>query len=163
MNYDEYRELTNLIDAYLDTGNRETLATIQNCIETKEGCRESLMEDLIEHYHSRYIKVFSADDQVKIVSDLAAQICQKEYLAYKVSWMLPYVSDKVLEQILSTADDVALVRIMREIKGNIRAIGNRFCDSSTYFWLHTTNIFSRMGERMAWRKIYRKCRRNLKK
>lgn len=163
MNYNEYRELTNLIGEYLDTGNRETLATIQNYIETKEGCREKLMEKLIEYPHNRYIKLFSTDDQIKIISDLVAQICQKEYLAYKVTWMLPYVSDKVLEQILSTADDVALVRIMREIKRNIRVIGNRFCDSSAYFWLHTTNIFSRIGERMTWRRIYRKCRRNLKK
>lgn len=161
MDYNEYRELTNMIDAYLETGNRQTLASIQECIVTKEGCREKLMEDLVES-HERYIQVFSTDDQVKIVSDLAAQIKQREYLAYRVSWMLPYVSDKALDQILSNADDVALVKIMYEIKGHIRAIGNRFCDSSTYFWLHSTNIFSRMGERMTWRKLYRKCQRNLK-
>lgn len=161
MDYNEYRELTNMIDAYLETGNRQTLASIQDCIVTKEGCREKLMEDL-EESHERYIQVFSTDDQVKIVSDLAAQIKQREYLAYRVSWILPYVSDKALDQILSNADDVALVKIMYEIKGHIRAIGNRFCDSSTYFWLHSTNIFSRMGERMTWRKLYRKCQRNLK-
>ncbi len=162
MDYNEYRELTNSIDAYLETGNRQTLASIQNCIETKEGCRKKLMKDLVK-YHYRYIQVFSTDDQVKIVSNLAAQIKQEEYLAYKVSWILPYVSDKVLEQILSTADDVALVKIMHAIKRHIRAIGHRFCDSSTYYWLHTTNIFSRMGERMTWRKLYRKCQRNLNK
>ena len=161
MDYNEYRELTNTIDAYLATGNRQTLASIQNCIATKEGCREKLVKDLEEH-HERYIRVFSTDDQVKIVSDLAAQIKQREYLAYRVSWMLPYVSDKALEQILSNADDVALVKIMDEIKGHIRAIENRFCDSSTYFWLHSTNIFSRMGERITWMKLYRKCKRNLK-
>lgn len=161
MDYNEYRELTNMIDAYLETGNRQTLASIQDCIVTKEGCRGKLMEDLGES-HERYIQVFSTDDQVKIVSDLAAQIKQREYLAYRVSWILPYVSDKALDQILSNADDVALVKIMYEIKGHIRAIGNRFCDSSTYFWLHSTNIFSRMGERMMWRKLYRKCQRNLK-
>ena len=161
MDYNEYRELTNTIDAYLATGNRQTLASIQNCIATKEGCREKLVKDLEEH-HERYIRVFSTDDQVKIVSDLAAQIKQREYLAYRVSWMLPYVSDKALEQILSNADDVALVKIMDEIKGHIRAIGNRFCDSTTYFWLHSTNIFSRMGERITWMKLYRKCKRNLK-
>lgn len=161
MDYNEYRELTNMIDAYLETGNRQTLASIQNCIATKEGCREKLVKDFEEH-HERYIRVFSTDDQVKIVSDLAAQIKQREYLAYRVSWMLPYVSDKALEQILSNADDVALVKIMDEIKGHIRAIGNRFCDSSTYFWLHSTNIFSRMGERITWMKLYRKCKRNLK-
>lgn len=161
MDYNEYRKLTSTIDAYLETGNRQTLASIQDCIETKEGCRERLMEDLVEG-HERYIQVFSTDDQVKIVSDLAAQIKQKEYLAFRVSWMLPYVSDKALEQILINADDVALVKIMNKIKGHIRAIGNRFCDSSTYFWLHSTNIFSRMGERMTWCKLYRKCKRNLK-
>jgi len=161
MDYNEYRELTNTIDAYLATGNRQTLASIQNCIATKEGCREKLVKDLEEH-HERYIRVFSTDDQVKIVSDLVAQIKQREYLAYRVSRMLPYVSDKALEQILSNADDVALVKIMDEIKGHIRAIGNRFCDSSTYFWLHSTNIFSRMGERITWMKLYRKCKRNLK-
>ena len=163
MDYNEYRKLTNLIDAYLYTGNWETLVTIQNCIETQEGCREKLMNDMIEHNHNTYITVFSADEQVKIISDLVAQIGQKEHLAYIVSWMLPYVSNKVLEQILISADDVALVRIMLEIKGHIRAIGNRFCDSSTYFWLHTTNIFSRMVERIIWLKIYRRCQKNLKK
>ena len=85
MDYNEYRELTNLIDAYLDTGNRETLTTIQSCIETKEDCRERLMKDLIERFPNRYIKVFSSNDQVKIVSDLVAQMGQKEYLAYRVS------------------------------------------------------------------------------
>lgn len=161
MDYNEYRKLTNTIDAYLATGNRQTLASIQNCIATKEGCREKLVKDL-EEQHERYIRVFSTDDQVKIVSDLAAQIKQREYLAYRVSWMLPYVSDKALEQILSNADDIALVKIMDEIKRHIMAIGNRFCDSSTYFWLHSTNIFSRMGERITWMKLYRKCKRNLK-
>ena len=160
MNYDEYREFTNTVDAYLETGNRQTLTSIQDTIKTKEGCRERLMEDLI-NYHERYIQVFSTDDQIVIVSDLEAQIKQREYLAYSVSWMLPYVSDKSLNQILTNADDVALVKIMNAIAGNIRAIGNRLCDSSTYFWLHTTNIFSRMGERMMWRKLYRKCKRNL--
>lgn len=162
MDYNEYRELTSKIDAYLETGNRQTLASIQDCIETKEGCRQRLMEDLVEYHHERYIQVFSTDDQVKIVSDFAAQIKQREFLAYRVSWMLAYVSDKALDQILSNADDVALVKIMEEIKDHIRVIGKRFCDSSTYFWLHSTNIFSRMGERMMWRKLYRKCQRNLK-
>lgn len=160
MDYNEYRELTNMIDAYLETGNRQTLASIQDCIVTKEGCREKLMEDLVEGYE-RYIQVFSTDDQVKIVSDLAAQIKQREYLAYRVSWMLPYVSDKALNQILSNADDVALGKIMYEIKGN-NINANRFCDSYTYFWRHSTNIFSRMRERMTWRKLYRMCQRNLK-
>lgn len=160
MDYDEYRELTNTIDAYLKTGNRQTLASIQECIETNEDYREKLIEDLLEH-HERYIQVFSTDDQVNIASNLAAQIKQREYLAFRVSWMLPYVSDKALNQILSKADDVALVKIMHEIKGHIRVIGNRFCDSSTYFWLHSTNIFSRMKERMMWRKLYKKCQNSL--
>lgn len=160
MDYNEYREFTNTIDAYLETGNRQTLANIQDCIETKKGCREMLMEDLEKRYE-RYIQVFSTDDQVKIISDLVAQIKHNEYLAFRVSWMLPYVSDKALDQILINADDVALVKIMNEIKDHIRIIGNRFCDSSTYFWLHSTNVFSRLGERMTWRKLYRKCQRNL--
>lgn len=161
MDYNEYWKLTNTIDAYLETGNCQMLASIQNCIKTKEGCREKLIKDLLE-YHERYIQVFSTDDQVKIVSDLVAQIKQREYLAHRASWILAYVSDKALNQILSNADDVALVKIMYEIKRHIRVIGNRLCDSSTYFWLHSTNIFSRMGERMMWRNLYRKCKRNLK-
>ena len=162
MDYNEYRELTNSIDVYLHTGNCQTLASIQKCIKTKEGLRKKLMEDLLGD-HNRYIQVFSTDDQVKIVSDLAAQIKQDENLAYTVSWMLPFVSEKALNQILSTADDVVLVKIMHEIKGHIRAIGHRLCDYSTFYWLHTTNIVSRIDERITWRKIYRKCERNLNK
>lgn len=160
MDYNEYEELTNTIDVYLKTGNRQLLASIRHCIETKEGCREELIEDLLK-YHKRYIQIFSTDDQIKIANDLASQIKKDEYLAHSVSWILPYVSDTVLDQILSNADDIALVKIMDQIKRNIRAIGNRLCDSPTYFWLHTTNIFSRMRERMIWRRIYGKCRRYL--
>ena len=58
MNYNDYRELTNTIDAYLETGNPKTLASIQECLETKEGWREKLMEDLVKG-HERYIQVFS--------------------------------------------------------------------------------------------------------
>lgn len=163
IDYNEYRELTNLIEAYLDTGDRRTLAIIQSWIETKEDCRKILINDLTECSNNRYIKVFRTDDQVKILSDLGEKIRWDEYIAYKVSWMLPYVSDEALEQFLRKADDVELVRIMHEIKGNIRIIGNRICDSSTYFNNHTTNIFSRMRERMTWCRIYRKCRKNLKK
>ena len=130
-------------------------------LESKEGCRERLMNDLVK-YHERYIQVFSTGDQVKIVSDLVVQIKQREYLAYKVSWMLPYVSDKALNTILSNADKVVLERIMDEIRDNIRAIGNRSCDLHAFYWLHSTNVFSRMRERMTWWKLYKKCKRNLK-
>lgn len=163
MEHNKYRELRSLIQEYLDTDNLETLAIIQNCIETERGCRESIMKDLIEHHNLRFIEVFSADDQVKIVSDLIAQIGQKRYLEYWVSWMLPYVSDKVLYQILSTADDAALVKIMREVKGHIRSIGNCFCNPYTHIWLPITEGSSRMSDRRKWRKIYKKCQRNLKK
>lgn len=163
MDYEEYRELTNTIDAYLETNNPKTLLSIQNCIKTKEGFREKLIEDLVEYTHERYIEVFSTNDQIKIVSDLVAKIKETEYLAFRVCWILPYVSDKALDKILSTADDIALVKIMHEIKDIVRVIGHRLCDSSTYFWLRSTNIFSRMGERMIWHKLYRKCKKNLNK
>ena len=162
MDYNEYRELKNSIDAYLETDNRQTLVSIQNCIETNEECRKKIIKELME-YHERYIQVFSVDDQVKIVSNLVAQIKQEDHLAYRISWLLPYVSEQALEKILSTADDVALVKIMHEIKRHIRVIGNRLCDSPTYFWLDTTNIFSRMCEKIMWRNLYRKCERNLNK
>ncbi len=101
MENSEYRELTNLIDVYLNTGDRERLATIQECIATNKDCREELIADFRKGYHSRYIKVFSTDDQIKIVSDWVSQIKQEKYLAYHVSWMLPYVSSEALDQILS--------------------------------------------------------------
>ena len=161
MNYSEYLEVRNSIDAYVETGNQRMLAEIQANIETKNGLREKLIEDL-EH-HEEYIQVFSTDEQIKILGDLVSQIKQRAYISHQVSWMLPYVSDKVLNEILAKADNVALVKIMDDIKSNIRVIGNRFCDSSTYFWFESTNIFSRMGERIAWSRLYRKCKKNLKK
>lgn len=161
MDYNEYLEVRNSIDAYVKTGNQRMLAEIQANIETKNGLREKLIEDL--EYHEEYIQVFSTDEQIKIVGDLVSQIKQREYISHQVSWMLPYVSDKVLNEILAKADNVALVKIMDDIKSHIRVIGNRFCDSSTYFWLESTNIFSRMGERITWSVLYRKCKKNLKK
>lgn len=162
MDYNEYRELTNLITVYFATGNQETLSTIHDYIETKNGCRKQLMKDLVTH--TKYIRVFPDDEQVKIIRDLTTQICQDEHLAYKISWMLPYVSDKVLDRTLSAADNYALVKIMHNIKGNIEVIGHRLCDPPGYFYLPpTTTTFSRMREKMTWRRIYRKCRRNLKK
>jgi len=146
MGYAEYQELKNLIDVYRETGNRQALETIRNYIKTKGGCREELIKD-IEEGHYEYINLFSCDDRVQIVSDLAAQIKQDKFLAGRVSWMLAYLSDKDLEQILSKADDVALVRIMHAIDGNIRIIGRRLCDHSTYLWFETTTFFSRMWKK----------------
>lgn len=160
MNYNEYLEIKNSIDAYVEIGNQRMLAEIQSNIEKKNGLREKLIEDL--EYHEEYIHVFSTDEQIKIVGDLVSQIKQNAYISDKVSWMLLYVSDKALNEILARADNVALVKIMDEIKSNIRVIGNRFCDSSAYFWLKSTNIFSRMGERITWLRLYRKCKKNLK-
>lgn len=160
MNYNEYSEIKNSIDAYVKIGNQRMLAEIQSNIEKKNGLREKLIEDL--EYHKEYIHVFSTDEQIKIVGDLVSQIKQNAYISHKVSWMLLYVSDKALNEILTRADNVALVKIMDEIKRNIRVIGNRFCDSSAYFWLKSTNIFSRMGERITWLGLYRKCKKNLK-
>jgi len=161
MDYNEYLDIKDSIDAYVKTGNQRMLAEIQANIEKKNGLREKLIEDL--EYHEEYIQVFSTDEQIKIVGDLVSQIKQRKYSSHKVSWMLPYVSDKALNEILAKADNVALVKIMDDIKRNIRVIGNRFCDSSAYFWLKSTNIFSRMGERITWSVLYRKCKKNLKK
>lgn len=103
------------------------------------------------------------DEQIKIVSDLVSKIQQRKYISYQVSWLLPYISNEALSEILAKADDVALVKIMDNIKSHIQFIGNRFCDSSTYFWLKRTNIFSRMCERITWWGLYRKCKKNLNK
>lgn len=163
MDYNEYQELKNLIVVYWGTGNRQTLATIQNYIKTKEGCREKLIEDLKNGCH-RYISFFSSDDQVQIVSDLAARIKQGEFLESTVSWMLPYVSEQSLDQILSKADDVALVKIINEIDDHIRMIGHRFCDPPVaYSWFKSTTFFSRMREKRTWRKLSKKCKKHLKK
>lgn len=162
MNYDEYREFINSIEVYLKTKNEQTLTDIQNTIATKEEFKEKLInDDLMRCY--RYIKVFSDSDQVEIVSNLAKKIGKEFCIEHKVSWLLIYVSEKALKEILEKTDDFALIKIMDEIEDNIRMIGNRFCDSSTYFWLKTTTVFSRMNERKAWRKLYRRCEQKLKK
>ena len=157
MNYNEYSEIKNSIDAYVKIGNQRMLAEVQSNIEKKNGLREKLIEDL--EYHQEYIHVFSTDEQIKIVGDLVSQIKQNAYISHKVSWMLLYVSDKALNEILAKADNVALVKIMDEIKRHIRVIGHRICDLS---WFKSTNIFSRMGERITWLRLYRKCKKNLK-
>ena len=161
MDYKEYLEVKNSIAVYLKTHNQRMLAEIQDDIQTKEGVREKLIEDL-EH-HEEYIVVFPSDEQIKIVGDMVSQIKQREFIAFRVSWMLPYLSNRALNEILSNADNVALVKLMDEIKSHIRYVGNRLCDSSAYFWLKSTNVFSRMGERITWWTLYIKCKKNLKK
>lgn len=162
MDYNEYREFINSIEVYLKTGKQQTLEDIQNTIATKEEFKKELInDDLMRCYE--YIKVFSDSDQVEIVSNLANQIGKKYGIEYNVSWLLPYVSEKTLKEILEKIDDFALIKIMDEIEDHIRMIGNRFCDSSTYFWLKTTTVFSRMNERKVWRKLYRRCEQKLKK
>ena len=71
-------------------------------IEKKNGLREKLIEDL-EH-HEEYIQVFSTDEQIKIVGDMVSQIKQREFIAFRVSWMLPYLANRVLNEILTNAD-----------------------------------------------------------
>ena len=161
MDYKEYLEIKNSIDAYVKTRNQRMLVEIQANIQTKEGLREKLIEEL--ENHEEYILVFPSDEQIKIVGDMVSQIKQREFIAYRVSWMLPYLSNRVLNEILANADNVALVKIMDDIKSHIRYIGNRFCDSYMYFWLKSTNVFSRMGERITWWTLYIKCKKNLKK
>ena len=62
MNYNEYSEIKNSIDAYVKIGNQRMLAEIQSNIEKKNGLREKLIEDL--EYHKEYIHVFSTDEQI---------------------------------------------------------------------------------------------------
>ena len=49
MDYNEYLENRNSIDAYVKTGNQRMLAEIQANIEKKNGLREKLIEDLEHH------------------------------------------------------------------------------------------------------------------
>lgn len=152
MNYTDYRKFTKLIDSFLETGNRKTLKTIQDMIEKKSGCRERLLEDIVEN-HMEYIKVFSTEEQIKIVNNFVLLIEPIECLAYNITCILPYVSNEALKEILSTIDDYALLKIIHEIKQNIKYVEHRYWDSS---------IFSKMKEKIKWYIIYIKCRRNLK-
>lgn len=158
---ESYKELTNMIDVYMKTGNYHILVSIQGLTETY---REELVKDMT-NFHPEYFKIFLPHEQVKIVSDLIKRQKQEEHLAehfaYCVSWMLPYVSSVALNDILSDADSIAIGQIMIQIQRHIRVIGNRFCDSPAYPWLHTTNVISRMCERIMWRKLYKKCKHKL--
>lgn len=172
MNNKEFRKFTYSIVAYLETGSEQKLEKLQYYIKNNEGCREMLVKDVIEH-HERYIQVFSTEDQVEIVSDLIAQIKKNENLASRVTWLLPYVSNEALKQILSRADDDALSLIIMQIEKNIKAIGKRYCDSPKYSCLslcdsvqvscmYSTNFWSRMNERVRWRNLRKKCKKNLR-
>ena len=141
MNYTDYRKVKKLMDSFLETGNRKTQKNIQDMIEKKSGCREKILEDILES-QEEYIKVFSTEDQIKIINNLVLLVETTECFTHNVTLILPYVSKKALKQILSTADDYALLKIIHEIKKNIK---------------HSCNWDSKIK----WCSIYIECRKKL--
>ncbi len=163
MKNSEYRELADLVDRFLVTRDRQTLSIIQCELENNKDFYNELVFDMIERKNYRYIQVFPTNQQIKLIRNMMSHIKGRNSFAYRVSWILPYVSNKVLNKVLSIADNDMLLSIMYEIKGHIGIIGSRTCDLPQGYWYPTTNVLSRMGERIVWHRIYNKCRKNLEK
>lgn len=162
MYYKTYIDLKILIDSYLKSGKIQILDSIQNFINTKEGCRGELRVELMNG-HPEYIQLFSTEEQVNIVMGFEEKARWSSCTADKVSSILMYVSRKALNEILNKFDDVALSMIMDEVQKTIKIIGKRYRDLNDYPRLKTTNVFSRMCERIAWHWLYRKCKKAVKR
>lgn len=155
MSFSTYREIENSIEVYFKTRNPQLKNEIQTAIKENENFRNEIMKVLKDK--ERYILFFNESDQIQILTDLINQIKEKNYIAHVVSWMLPYISNKALDNVLSHADDFALVQIMNKIESHLKIIGHRIID------IHpkSTSIFSRMYERKEWIKLYFKCKKYL--
>ena len=155
MSFSTYQEIENSIEVYFKTRDPQLKSEIQTAIRENENFRNKIMKVLEKE--QKYIIFFNEYYQIQILTDLINQIKEKSYIAHDVSWMLPYVSKKVLNNVLSYADDFALVQIMNESEKHLKIIGHRIID----IYPKSTTIFSRMYERKEWIKLYFKCKKYL--
>lgn len=159
MNSEEYRNFKNSIEVCLKTGDNQLLNDICSKFDEDSSLKEKIIKEL--EYEGEYIVLFTDKEQVEIVSKIVEMIKNEQYSAFKAAWILIYVSEEALVEILRNADNRALVKIMGEIQKNIQLIGKRFCDTDRAS--KSTNFFSRIGERIEWLKLYKKCEKNFKK
>lgn len=152
MSIEEYRNFKYMVDAYLELRDENLLKEIRKIIDTKKSIRRQLIKELDNN--ERYIEVFCIEDQVKIGINILNRESHRKYSTYKTVWILFYMSNKAIGEILKNVDSKALNDVIYEIKNIVK---NDYRNMSEYFKPRTNKKFSKIGLKRAFKKLYRKC------
>ena len=154
MNLEEYRNFKCLVDNYLKTRHRKLLKEIRLIISTKKSLRRKFIKEL--HDNERYIEIFSTEDQIKIGINILKRESNRKYSTFIAVWILFYMSKKAVNEVFKNIDYIAVNDVVFEIK-NILKNDHGTCEK--HYKPGTNKKFSRTGEKLAWIKLYIRCKR----
>ena len=135
--------------------NSYLLSALQKAVKTNPDMRAFLMHELAKN--EKGIQIFFPEEQVQIMLQyLFGTIKTSVPTSYKLAWLLAYVTDKVVKEVLSYCTQEQILSIMKQIKNIESYIGHRIVDQG-YYNLKQTTFFSRVREHITWKKLYLIC------